>query len=164
MLSRRNIMTADVHFKMLWKLLKYYRQIVRPITIVIIPSFEAYLEFTKVTKAYPMSFPVWFALFLYNPDNNTHDYCRKPIGNPFNLAFDTQMLVLCLNDSILREWYSVKGDTVKTFDLMEWERDEGFVPLTNLPLYDRRKDMEGIVLRAVTIKVLDKSQCAFLCI
>ncbi|XP_011684633.1 PREDICTED: glutamate receptor ionotropic, delta-1-like isoform X2 [Wasmannia auropunctata] len=104
-----------------------------------------------------MSYPVWFVLFLYTPDNSTHDHCREPIGNPFNLAFDTQMLVLCHNEAILREWYSVKGDTVKIFDLAVWGGDEGFILLTNLSLYDRRKDMEGIVLRAVTVKDLSLS-------
>jgi len=93
----------------------------------------------------------------------SHDHCRNPIGNPFNVAFDTQMLVLCHNETILREWYSIKGDTVKIFDLAEWKGDEGFVLLTNLPLYDRRNNMEGIVLRAVSVKVLDKIRRAFLC-
>jgi len=101
-------------------------------------------------------------LFFYTPDNNTHDHCRNPIGNPFNVAFDTQMLVLCHNETILREWYSIKGDTVKIFDLAEWKGDEGFVLLTNLSLYDRRNNMEGVVLRAVSVKVLDKIH-AFLC-
>ncbi|KAG5331159.1 GLR1 protein, partial [Acromyrmex charruanus] len=147
-------MTADVHFKKLWKTLKYYHQVTQPITVVIIPDFEAYLEFADAVKAYPMSFPVWFILFLYTSDNSTYDHCREPIGNPFNLTFDTQMLVLCNNEMILREWYSVKGDTVKIFDLAEWRDDKGFIPLTNLSLYERRKDMEGVVLRAVAAKSL----------
>jgi len=121
------------------------------------------VEFAEATKTYPMSFPVWLALFFYTPDNNTHDHCRNPIGNPFNVAFDTQMLVLCHNETILREWYSIKGDTVKIFDLAEWKGDEGFVLLTNLSLYDRRNNMEGIVLRAVSVKVFDKIRRAFLC-
>ncbi|KAG5317954.1 GLR1 protein, partial [Acromyrmex heyeri] len=147
-------MTADVHFKKLWRTLKYYHQVTQPITVVIIPDFEAYLEFADAVKAYPMSFPVWFILFLYTSDNSTYDHCREPIGNPFNLTFDTQMLVLCNNETILREWYSVKGETVKIFDLAEWRDDKGFIPLTNLSLYERRKDMEGVVLRAVAAKSL----------
>lgn len=163
LLSRRYIMTVGVNFKNLWRSVRYYRQIVQPIIIVIIPNFEAYLEFAEVTKTYPMSFPVWFTLFLYTPNNGTHDYCHEPIGNAFNLKFDTQMLVLCHNDAILREWYSVKGETVKIFNLAEWgDGDEGFILLTNLSLYDRRKDMDGLVLRAVTLKVLDKIRCGFL--
>lgn len=148
-------MTADLHFKKLRRSLRYYHKIVQPIAVVILPDFKAYLEFAEATKTYPMSFPVWFTLFLYTPDNGTHDHCREPIGNPFNLAFDTQMLVLCHKEAILREWYSVKGETVKIFDLAEWGGDEGFILLTNLSLYDRRNDMEGTVLRAVTVKVLD---------
>lgn len=143
---------------------RYYRHIVQPLTLVILPDFEAYLEFAEATKTYPMSFPVWFTLFLYTPANDTHDHCREPIGNPFNLAFDTQMLVLCYREGILHEWYSVKGETVKIFDLAKWDTDIGFIPLTNLSLYDRRNDMEGVILRAVTVKVLDKIRCAFFCI
>ncbi|KYN06919.1 putative glutamate receptor, partial [Cyphomyrmex costatus] len=132
LLSRRYIMTVDVHFKKLWRTLRYYQEIIQPITIVILPDFEAYMDFVDAVKTYSMSFPVWLILFLYTPDNNIHDYCHEPIGNPFNLAFDTQMLVLCNNEIILREWYSVKGDIVKTFDLAEWKENEGFIPLTNL--------------------------------
>lgn len=157
LLSRHYIMTAGINFKNLWRSVRYQQQIVQPIFVVILPNFEAYLEFAEVTKTYPMSFPVWFTMFFYIPDNSTPDYCHEPIGNPFNLKFDTQMLVLCRNDSILREWHSVKGETVKIFNLAEWENtDEGFILLTNLSLYDRRKDMEGHVLRVVTLKVFDK--------
>ncbi|XP_018053805.1 PREDICTED: glutamate receptor 2-like [Atta colombica] len=147
-------MTADVHFKKLWRTLKYYHQVTQPIIVVIIPDFEAYLEFADAVKAYPMSFPVWFILFLYTSDNSTYDHCHEPIDNPFNLTFDTQMLVLCNNETILREWYSIKGDIVKIFDLAEWRDDKGFIPLTNLSLYERRRDMEGVVLRAVAAKSL----------
>ncbi|TGZ48059.1 Glutamate receptor 1, partial [Temnothorax longispinosus] len=80
----------------------------------------AYLDFAEAT----MSFPVWFMLFLYTPDNGTHDYCHEPVSNSLNLAFDTQMLVLCNNNSVLREWYSVDGETVKIFDLADWGDDE----------------------------------------
>ncbi|XP_011684762.1 PREDICTED: uncharacterized protein LOC105448100 [Wasmannia auropunctata] len=101
LLSQRFVKTANVHFRRLNISLRYYRQIVQPVTIVILPNYEAYLEFAEATKFYPMSFPVWFVLFLYTPDNSTHDHCREPIGNPFNLAFDTQMLVLCHNEIVI---------------------------------------------------------------
>ncbi|CAL1689773.1 unnamed protein product [Lasius platythorax] len=152
MLGRHYVVTLDLHFRRLWRSLRYYHRIVQPIIIVIMPDFEAYLEFAEATNTYPMSFPVWFVLFLFTPANDTHDHCRQPIGNPFNLAFDTQMLVLCHNEDVLQEWYSVKGETTKVFDLAKWEDDLGFVPLTSLSLYDRRNDLEGAVLRAVTVK------------
>ncbi|KMQ87829.1 glutamate receptor 3-like isoform x2 protein, partial [Lasius niger] len=152
MLGRHYVVTLDLHFRRLWRSLRYYHRIVQPIIIVIMPDFEAYLEFAEATNTYPMSFPVWFVLFLFTPANDTHDHCRQPIGNPFNLAFDTQMLVLCHNEDVLQEWYSVKGETTKVFDLAKWEDDLGFVPLTSLSLYDRRNDLEGAVLRTVTVK------------
>ncbi|XP_072757348.1 glutamate receptor 1-like [Anoplolepis gracilipes] len=156
-LGRHYVMTLDVHFRRLQISLRYNHKIVQPIIIVILPDFEAYLEFVEATNTYPMSFPVWFVLFLFSRANDTHDYCREPIGNPFNLAFDTQMLVLCHNEGVLQEWYSVKGETTKIFDLAEWKDDIKFVLLTNLSLYDRRKDLEGTVLRAVTVKDIPTS-------
>lgn len=159
LLSRRYIMTTNVHFKKLRRSLKL-KQKIQPIAIVIIPDFEAYLEFAEATKTYPMAFPLWFVMFFYTPGNGTHDHCREPIGNPFNLAFDTQMLILCHNESIIREWYSVKGETVKIFDLAKWE-DSRFILLTNLSFYERRKNMEGVFLRAVTVKVFNKIRCDF---
>ncbi|XP_014467502.1 PREDICTED: uncharacterized protein LOC106740710 [Dinoponera quadriceps] len=153
MLGRHYVVTFDVHFRKLRRSLRYYRKIVQPLAIVIMPDYGAFLEFAEATKNYKMSFPVWFLLFLYTPDNSTHDYCHDPIGNPLNLAFDTQMLVLCADDDeILREWYSVKGETTKVFDLAKWTDNNGFILLTKLSLYDRKKDMEGVVLRAVTVK------------
>ncbi|RLU16068.1 ObirIr14 [Ooceraea biroi] len=152
LLSQYYIVTVDVHFRKMWRSLRYHHQIVQPVTIVIIPNSNAYLEFVETTKTYPMSFPVWFVLFLFSPANNTHDHCHQPLGNPFNLAFDTQMLVLCLDDDVLREWYSIKGETVKIFDLARWSDEKGFVLLTNLSLYERRNDLEGTVLRTVTVK------------
>ncbi|XP_012235251.1 glutamate receptor U1-like [Linepithema humile] len=151
-LSQHYVVTVNMFFKKMERSLRYHNQIVQPITIVIMPNVEAYQEFAEVTKTYPMSFPVWFVLFLYPIANDTHNYCLEPIGNPFNIAFDTQMLVLCHDEDILREWYSVKGETVKTSEIAVWEDDKGFVSLTNVSLYDRRKDLEGVVLRAVVVK------------
>jgi len=133
----------------------YYHQIVQPVAVVIISDSDAYLEFAKATSTFPMSFPVWFVLFIFSPANNTHDHCHHPLGNPFNLAFNTQMLVLCPGDGILREWYSIKGETVKIYDVAKWSNRKGFIPLTKLSLYDRRNDLEGTVLRTVIIKVPD---------
>ncbi|XP_019697835.1 glutamate receptor 1-like [Harpegnathos saltator] len=152
MLGRHYVVTLNVHFKKIHKSLRYHHKIVQPLAIVIMPSYDGFLEFMEATKTYEMSFPVWIVLFLYTPGNNTHDYCHNPVGNPFNLAFDTQMLVICHDDEILREWYSVKGETTKVFNLAKWVDNKGFIPLTKLSLYDRKKDMEGVVLRAVTVK------------
>lgn len=156
MLGRHYVMTLDVHFGKMHRSLRYYHKIVQPIVIVILPNYDGYLKFAEATKTYIMSFPVWFVVFLFAPANGAHDDCRQPVGNPFNLAFDTQMLVLCHDDDVLREWYSIKGETVKVFDLAQWINRHGFVLLTKSSLYDRRNDMEGAVMRAVTVKVFDE--------
>ncbi|XP_032670187.1 uncharacterized protein LOC116843675 [Odontomachus brunneus] len=158
LLGRHYVYTLNIHFKNIRNSLRYYHKIVQPLIIVILPSYSGFLEFAEATKNYVMSFPVWIVLFLYKPDNNTNDYCHNPIGNPFNLAFDTQMLVICYRDEILREWYSVKGETTKVFNLAKWIDNKGFIPLTKLSLYDRKKDMEGVVLRTVTVRDVSTKQ------
>lgn len=88
-------------------------------------------------------------------------YCHDPPGNVFNLLYDTEMLVMCYGDPILREWYSVDGNNTRISDLVKWYPEkqpfESHMPminlLTNLTLYDRRKNLEGKVFRAVAVKV-----------
>lgn len=151
--GRHHVVTLDIHFRRLERSLRYYHRIVQPLAIVILPDFNGYIEFKEATKTFSMSFPVWLVLFFFTPANGTHDHCHYPMGNPFNLTFDTQMLVMCPNDNILREWYSIRGKTTRVFDLAKWTTREGLLRLTNLSLYDRRNNMDGAVLRAVTIKV-----------
>lgn len=69
------------------------------------------------------------------------------------------MLVMCQNDPVLREWYSIDENKTEILDIVKWypEKQELGFPaavdlLTNLSLYERRKNLKGKVLRAVIVK------------
>lgn len=90
---------------------------------------------------------------------HAENYCYNPPGNPLNLLYDTEMLVMCADDPVLREWYSVDGNNTVISDLVKWYPKKQLKSptavvdlLSNLTLHERRNDLKGKVLRAVTIK------------
>lgn len=127
--------------------------------VVLITGESAFREFSKQSKSIRMSFASWFVIFVPTPLYDTNHYCYHPPGNPFHLSFDSKMMVMCEHDFILREWYSVDGMNTEIFDLAEWHPEQDFSKevkldmFTNLNIHDRRKDLKGIVLRAVTVEV-----------
>ncbi|KAG7206804.1 hypothetical protein KM043_000713 [Ampulex compressa] len=151
-LSGQGVPTMRLEFKNLHKISRYYRRIVRPLIVVIIPGLNHFVAFSNITKNLPMGFPLWLVIFLQLPQNRDYDYCRRPKGNPLNVHFNTRMLVLCNDDNILREWYSIDGTETEILDFATWDSDRGVVPFTNLNIYDRRRDMKGVVMRAVIVK------------
>ncbi|KAI4485057.1 hypothetical protein M0802_012815 [Mischocyttarus mexicanus] len=96
-----------------------------------------------------MSLAYWYVIFL--PGYNQKDYCPIPKGNPFNLLFNTEMLVSCPKDKIMREWYSLRTNQTKVSELAEWESDGTLTLLTELSLYERRNSLEGLVIPAVVV-------------
>lgn len=132
----------------------------RPLMIVFITRPEAVVEFSDATKSLKMSSFAWFVIFLPAVMDKNRDYCYAPSRNWFNLSFDTEMLVLCFGDPVLREWYSVDGSSIEIFDLIKWYPNKhppgsavaAVDILTNLSLYERRNDLRGKVLQAVTVK------------
>lgn len=160
MLERENIATLSVTFGEMDALSRFYDNIVRPLIVVPIPSPLAYEEFSEATKSFKMSFSAWFVLFMPTPGGNaTRDYCYNHPGNPFHLSFNDEMLTMCPYDFVLREWFSVDGNSTETFELAKWRPDgysmksaERVDMLTNLSLYERRNNLKGIVLRCVTVQ------------
>ena len=154
LLHREQIATLSCTFKDIHALKR--NSILRPLVIVFLPGPEAVSEFSRYSKSLKMSLFAWFVIFVTESINKK---CYNPSGNPFHLLFDTEMLVMCYGDPILREWYSVDGNNTDIFDLVKWypERQKGSSTavlslLTNLSLYERRNDLRGKVLRAVTVK------------
>ncbi|XP_020292091.1 glutamate receptor ionotropic, delta-2-like [Pseudomyrmex gracilis] len=75
-----------------------------------------------------------------------------PTGNVFNVNFSTLMLVLCYNHPILVEWYAIRDNRTRTFELATWNNDKGLILKTRKSLYDRRNDMFGEALRVASVK------------
>lgn len=53
----------------------------------------------------------------------------------------------------------MRGEDTKIYDVAKWTGKTGFTVLTKLRFYDRRRNLEGTVLRAVVVKVIIKIRC-----
>ncbi|XP_017790360.1 PREDICTED: glutamate receptor 2-like [Habropoda laboriosa] len=155
LLERENVPTLSSSYDNIYTLTEYYNTL-RPLVIVFIPSLKSVYQLSNSTQSLKMSSFAWFVIFVQTPMHGKQDYCFDPRGNLLHLMFDTEMLVMCYDDPILREWYSIDGKNTEMFDLIKWHPDressEVIQVLTDLSLYERRNDLRGKVLRAVIVK------------
>ncbi|XP_076760313.1 glutamate receptor ionotropic, kainate 2 [Xylocopa sonorina] len=155
LLQREGIATITTSIKNINVLMERSHSL-RPLIILFIPGLDAMHEFSNSSKSLQMSSFVWLMIFVPTPMNKARNYCKHPPKNLFNLLFDTEMLTMCYNDPIFREWYSVDGVNIDTYDLMkvhaEGSSSQTIEMLTNLSLHERRNNMKGRVQRAVIIK------------
>ncbi|KAL2712484.1 hypothetical protein V1478_018007 [Vespula squamosa] len=149
-ISRQGILSMSISFAEFEKM-SYY-QISRPLFVIIISTWKNLEEFSKVTKEINVSLYIWFVLFVETPDNPLETFCKNPIGNIFNLSFDTEMLILCYDEMILKEWYSIQGNDTIISNYAIWEPGKDFSLTTNMSLYTRRSDLFGKVLRVGWVK------------
>ncbi|XP_046821732.1 uncharacterized protein LOC124425445 isoform X2 [Vespa crabro] len=149
-ISRQGIFSISINLSELKKM-KYY-QISRPLFVIIISTWENLEEFSKVTKEIDVSMYIWFVLFVETTNNTLEKFCKNPIGNIFNLNFDTEMLILCYDEMILKEWYSIQGNNTITSNFAIWKPGKDFSVITKMSLYNRRSDLFGTVLRVGWVK------------
>ncbi|XP_046141871.1 glutamate receptor 1-like [Osmia bicornis bicornis] len=155
-LEQEQITTMSLSIKDIHMLTKYYTNISRPLIINLLIGSTAIHEFSSKTKSIKMSNFAWLVVCV-STASVSMDECKVPQGNPFNLSFDTEMLVMSHNDNILREWYSLDGETTEMYSLFKWQNATKESPqptvelLSNLSLYERRNDLRGKVLRGVTV-------------
>jgi len=137
---------------------KYRSTIVRPLFVVLLDTGETMSEFAKATSnTKPMSFPIWLVAFLQHPENPLEDRCRYPAGNMFNVDFNTLMLVKCYDRAILTEWYAIRDNRTRMFELATWSSDEGLILRTRKSLRARRCDMFGEMMRVMSVNVSSRS-------
>lgn len=132
---------------------KYQGYVTRPLYIVVLGTKEAMNEFSMVTRQIDISFPVWFLMFLPYRGNPLRSVCENPVGNPFNLLFDTEMLVLCYNLPLLTEWYALRDNQTRVFNLATWKSGRGLSLKTRHSLYTRRSNVYGEKMRVSLIEV-----------
>ncbi|XP_076475690.1 glutamate receptor 1 [Bombus vancouverensis nearcticus] len=156
LLHREQIATLSSTFKNIHALDR--NNTLRPLAIVLLSGSDAVLEFSKYSESFRISHFAWFVIFVPTA-THAENYCYNPPGNPFNLLYDTEMLVMCAGDPVLREWYSVDGNNTVISNLVKWYPKKQLKSptavvdlLSNLTLHERRNDLKGKVLRAVTIK------------
>ncbi|KAI4493411.1 hypothetical protein M0804_001587 [Polistes exclamans] len=151
-LSRQGILSISINFTDLAMDNKKYNPTSKPLFVILLSTWENFEEFSKVSKELEVSLFVWFVLFMETPGNPMEEFCQNPIGNFFNLNFDTEMLILCYNETILKEWYSVKGNNTITSNFATWKPGNYFSAISNESLYGRRSNLFGTVLRIGTVK------------
>ncbi|XP_024878189.1 glutamate receptor ionotropic, delta-2-like, partial [Temnothorax curvispinosus] len=152
--SRHRVMTVTITFSDLTSEYNdYWKNITRPLFVVLLDTEETMGEFAETTRSVkPISFPIWLVMFLQHSDGNPlEERCRHPTVNVFNVDFRTQMLVLCYARPILVEWYAIRDNRTRTFDLALWSPDRGLLLRTRKSLYARRSDMFGDVVRVASV-------------
>ncbi|KMQ86188.1 glutamate receptor 3-like isoform x2 protein, partial [Lasius niger] len=149
-------MTATITFSdLMSEYNEYQRTVARPLFVVLLDTGETMSEFVKVTKRVkPISFPAWLIVFLQCPGKPLENYCRSPADNVFNVDFSTVMLVLCYDHPSLDEWYAIRDNRTRTFELATWTADGGLVLGTRKSLYARRSDMFGDIVRVAFVNEL----------
>ncbi|XP_046821639.1 glutamate receptor ionotropic, delta-2-like isoform X2 [Vespa crabro] len=136
--------------KELHKTSYYIKRIVRPHYVAVITNNNAINQFSLANNNFNMPYAVWLVLFIYKGHN--FDYCYNPPGNIFHLEFNTEMLVRCGTENILREWYSIYKNRTEINDFAHWSLEKGIVKMVSDSLYDRRYSLQGLVMRTVIVK------------
>ncbi|XP_024892887.1 probable glutamate receptor, partial [Temnothorax curvispinosus] len=151
--SWHQVMTVTITFSDLTsEYNKYGKNVTRPLFVVLLDTEETMVEFAETTRSIkPISFSFWLVMFLQRPGNPLEEHCRHPTDNVFNVDFSTQMLVLCYARPILVEWYAIRDNRTRTYDLALWSPDRGLLLRTRKSLYARRSDMFGDVVRVASV-------------
>ncbi|XP_024892967.1 probable glutamate receptor [Temnothorax curvispinosus] len=151
--SRHRVMTVTITFSDLRsEYNEYWKNVTQPLFVVLLDTEDTMGEFAETTRIIkPISFPIWLVMFLQRPGNPLEERCRHPIDNVFNVDFGTQMLVLCYSRPILVEWYAIRDNRTRTFDLALWSPDRGLLLRTRKSLYARRSNMFGNVVRVASV-------------
>lgn len=134
-----------------------------PMTVIFFTSensFKAYFQMFQQTdkKTSKFAYPTHDCLmiFMKTRKNNKKpliNFCMKPLGNPINLRFDSQLIVKCYDEKIIQEWYSLIENTTSVYDLAIWDIKNGFKLNNNLTKYERRGGLKGKKLRIATSDV-----------
>lgn len=152
--SRKGVLTLIINFEELDERTTFYRsQIVRPLIVVLLKMVSDIAEFNENTREMNISYPIWLVIFTDEFGAPLCKYCNHPMGNIFDLRFDTEMLVVCCQNSVLKEWWCARENNTEMADFATWVENEGFVVLTKEGLYSRRHEVNGTELRIALVTV-----------
>lgn len=132
---------------------KFQGYLTRPLYVVALATKETMDEFSMATRQIDMSSSVWLLMFLPYRENPMRDICQNPVGNPFNLMFNTEMLVLCYDLPLLTEWYALRDNQTRVFNLTTWQTGQGLKLKTASSLYARRNNVFGQTMRISIVQV-----------
>nr|XP_050865880.1 glutamate receptor-like isoform X1 [Vespula vulgaris] len=148
--SWEGTVTGNLYFSQLYKSSYYFKQIIRPYYIAVISNYNAINEFSLATSTFDMSSAVWIVVFIYK--EHGPDYCHNPPGNIFHLRFNSEMLVRCGTENILREWYSIDTNQIEMMNVATWSLKKGITKMVPNFLYERRHNLQGLIMKAVIVK------------
>nr|XP_050866043.1 glutamate receptor ionotropic, delta-1-like [Vespula vulgaris] len=149
-LSREGILSTNLYFSQMHETSYYLKQTIRPYYIALISNPNAINEFSLATSTFDMSKAVWLVIFI-NKENST-DYCHNPPSNIFHLKFNSEMMVRCGTENILREWYSIDTNQMEINDVATWSLQRGIIKIVPDFLYSRRFNLKGLIMKAVIVK------------
>ncbi|KAF7382215.1 hypothetical protein HZH66_013647 [Vespula vulgaris] len=62
------------------------------------------------------------------------------------------MLVRCGTENILREWYSIDTNQIEMMNVATWSLKKGITKMVPNFLYERRHNLQGLIMKAVIVK------------
>ncbi|XP_015190973.1 PREDICTED: glutamate receptor ionotropic, delta-1-like [Polistes dominula] len=150
-LSREGFTTTNFYFSDMHKSTYYVKRIARPHYIAIISNYSDINEFSLATSTFDMSYGAWLVIFIYNGYGS--DYCHNPPGNIFHLKYNTEMLVRCGKENILREWYSINSNRTEIIDIAKWNLKDGITDkISNSHYGEIKSNLQGLTIKAVVVK------------
>ncbi|XP_031787254.1 uncharacterized protein LOC116417596 [Nasonia vitripennis] len=154
--SSRKILSQAIHHSEFFANYKsLYTGNKRQLIVLLLTDDQTLKIFEQFTKIHNLSMYAWFIVFWARRGTALHDYCEKPKVNRFHLNFDVRMLVKCLENPEIREWYALDPKAeVRVNELMEWMPGTGLIRKTKLTFYQRRRDFNGKLLKVSTVKEL----------
>ena len=151
--SNKGVFTLVISYEEFEERVAWYRRrIKRPLIVVFLTAVSNIDEFNKNTKTLNKSYPIWLMIFSGNFREPICRYCEEPNGNIFHIKFNTEMLVACCEQNLLKEWWSNNNRTLMA-NFGNWSRDVGFKALNKESLYVKRNTINGTALRIALVSV-----------
>ncbi|KAL7287752.1 hypothetical protein TKK_0018133 [Trichogramma kaykai] len=123
----------------------------RSLYVVFLPSVESFADFSRLTETQDMSCHTWLVVFS---GQGANDECLDgPRGNPFNLVFDTRMMVVCHGSSVVQKWYSLSRtrNRTRSLEVANWIDSPGRLSFKDdSDYYDYRYNLAGSTVRIAT--------------
>ncbi|XP_035742757.1 uncharacterized protein LOC118450869 [Vespa mandarinia] len=83
------------------------------------------------------------------------DYSHNPPSN--NISFKIRLRnINPLYENILREWYSVNTNLIEINDVAIWNSEKGITKMVTNSLYERRYNLQNLIMRANILKKNDE--------
>ena len=126
----------------------YYLSLnVQSLFVVFLTTPTSFENFRAATESHDMSYHTWLIVFA---DEAIDADCHEPQGNPFNLVFNSRMIVRCAGYEEIRKWYSLFENRTEVLDLAKWSKKLG-ISYKNKNYYESRFDLSGKSLRIATV-------------